>query len=274
VVIDLTSLRWWLTIVQGAPRLNLKSVSVWKADACVFLPVAQSDAVYFAMRKSLLSAAWSELLLAFVGREVFIRRAMSWSARIANSFVAVNQMVLILCIEFLAVCVRGRTVSTSPVVSRYLSTLFYNFSKSVKRGCAFYSNKSPQAKPISVWELACMPRLYTTWCCFQLTCGFCVAGDTELVTSTDDLSLFRWRPGLPEGNYVSVTTGRAARNFGRGCKEQPSLSIEIFNAPCFWSIIHETCICLASFSWTLCSDLNLQMTSLFLLNWQVSKVCF
>ena len=60
-------------------------------------------------------------------------------------------------------------------------------------------------------------------------------------------------------NYLvssSITFGvgtprRVARNFDMGGKQQPSLSIEMFNAPYFQSIIHETCICLAFFSWTI-----------------------
>jgi len=46
------------------------------------------------------------------------------------------------------------------------------------------------------------------------------------------------------------TPRRVARNFDMGGKQQTSLNIEIFNAPYFQSIIHETCICLAFFSWT------------------------
>jgi len=43
-------------------------------------------------------------------------------------------------------------------------------------------------------------------------------------------------------------TRRVARNFHRGGKQQPSLNMWIFNAPCFWSIINKRCIFLAPFS--------------------------
>ena len=46
------------------------------------------------------------------------------------------------------------------------------------------------------------------------------------------------------------TPWRVARNFCTRGKQQPCLNIYIFNSSYFQSIIHETCIFLAFFSWT------------------------
>jgi len=48
------------------------------------------------------------------------------------------------------------------------------------------------------------------------------------------------------GKYSSATTRHLARNFDWGAKQEPTLNISIYNAPCFQKhIIHQMCLVLA-----------------------------
>jgi len=63
-----------------------------------------------------------------------------------------------------------------------------------------------------------------------------------------------------------MATRRAARNFTRGKATTEFQHLNIFNAPCFESIIHETRMFLAFSPEQLCSDLSRQIKSLLSLN--------
>jgi len=67
---------------------------------------------------------------------------------------------------------------------------------------------------------------------------------------------------------TSSATRRAARNFIKAGENNIRVStfLNIFNAPCFQSIIHETCFFLAFSPEQLCSDLSRQLKSLLSLN--------
>ena len=72
---------------------------------------------------------------------------------------------------------------------------------------------------------------------------------------------------------TSSATRRRARNFIRAGKTTTDFQhLNIFNAPCFQSIIHDTCMFLAFFPEQMCSDLSWEIWSLLSLNWQVLKV--